>query len=65
MTRDGPQPRDHARIVPIRRDGEELLARAKPDDQAGRIEDAKRTIRLALRTGTRDREILRHAEVIG
>jgi tetratricopeptide (TPR) repeat protein len=33
--------------------------------KAGRIEDAKRTIRLALRTGTRDREILRHAKVIG
>jgi tetratricopeptide (TPR) repeat protein len=33
--------------------------------KAGRIEDARRTIRLALRTGTKDRDILRHAEVIG
>ena len=33
--------------------------------KAGRLEDAKRAIRQALRTGTRDREILRHAEVIG
>ena len=33
--------------------------------KAGRATDAKRTIRLALRTGTRDRDILRHAEVIG
>lgn len=33
--------------------------------RAGRTTDAKRTIRLALRTGTRDRDILRHAEVIG
>ena len=33
--------------------------------KAGRVEDAKRAIRLALRTGTRDRDILRHAEAIG
>jgi len=33
--------------------------------KAGRVADAKRAIRLALRTGTRDREILRHAEAIG
>ncbi len=33
--------------------------------KAGRVDDAKRTIRLALRTGTRDRDILRHAEAIG
>jgi tetratricopeptide (TPR) repeat protein len=33
--------------------------------KAGRVADAKRTIRLALRTGTRDRDILRHAEAIG
>jgi len=33
--------------------------------KAGRVADAKRTIRLALRTGTRDRDILRHAEMIG
>jgi tetratricopeptide (TPR) repeat protein len=33
--------------------------------KAGRVEDAKRAIRLALRTGTRDREIRRHAETIG
>ena len=32
--------------------------------KAGRIENAKQTIRLALRTGTRDRNILRHAEAI-
>jgi tetratricopeptide (TPR) repeat protein len=33
--------------------------------KAGRVEDARRAIRLALRTGTRDRDILRHAEAIG
>jgi tetratricopeptide (TPR) repeat protein len=33
--------------------------------KAGRIEDARRAIRLALRTGTRDRDIRRHAEAIG
>jgi tetratricopeptide (TPR) repeat protein len=33
--------------------------------KAGRVKDARRTIRLALRTGTRDRDILRHAEAIG
>jgi tetratricopeptide (TPR) repeat protein len=33
--------------------------------KAGRIEEARRAIRLALRTGTRDRDILRHAEAIG
>jgi tetratricopeptide (TPR) repeat protein len=33
--------------------------------RAGRLEDARHTIRLALRTGTRDRDILRHAEAIG
>jgi tetratricopeptide (TPR) repeat protein len=33
--------------------------------KAGRVEDAKRAIRLALRTGTRDRDIRRHAEAIG
>jgi len=33
--------------------------------KAGRIDQARRTIRLALRTGARDREILRHAKVIG
>jgi tetratricopeptide (TPR) repeat protein len=33
--------------------------------KAGRIDEARRTIRLALRTGARDREILRHAKVIG
>jgi tetratricopeptide (TPR) repeat protein len=32
--------------------------------KAGRVEDAKRTIHLALRTGTRDRDILRHARAI-
>ena len=33
--------------------------------RAGRIDDAKRAIQLALRTGTRDRDILRHAREIG
>jgi tetratricopeptide (TPR) repeat protein len=33
--------------------------------KAGRVEEARRAIRLALRTGTRDRDILRHAEAIG
>ena len=33
--------------------------------KVGRIEEARRAIRLALRTGTRDRDILRHAEAIG
>jgi tetratricopeptide (TPR) repeat protein len=33
--------------------------------KAGRIEDARRAIRLALRTGSRDRDIRRHAEAIG
>ena len=32
--------------------------------KAGRTEEAKQTIRLALRTGTRDRDILRHAQAI-
>jgi tetratricopeptide (TPR) repeat protein len=32
--------------------------------KAGRIEDARQTIHLALRTGTRDRDILRHAQAI-
>jgi tetratricopeptide (TPR) repeat protein len=32
--------------------------------KAGRIDDASHAIRLALRTGTRDRDILRHAEEI-
>ncbi len=32
--------------------------------KAGRTTDAKRTIQLALRTGTRDAEILRHARAI-
>jgi tetratricopeptide (TPR) repeat protein len=32
--------------------------------KAGRTEDARQTIRLALRTGTRDRDILRHAQAI-
>lgn len=33
--------------------------------KAGRIADAKRTMALARRTGSRDREILRHAAAIG
>jgi len=33
--------------------------------KAGRVEEARRAIRLALRTGSRDRDILRHAEAIG
>jgi tetratricopeptide (TPR) repeat protein len=33
--------------------------------KAGRVEEARRAIRLALRTGTRDQDILRHAEAIG
>ena len=33
--------------------------------KAGRIEDAKKAIALALRTGTRDRDIRAHATAIG
>ena len=33
--------------------------------KAGRLDDARRTIRMALRTGTRDRDIRRHGEAIG
>lgn len=32
--------------------------------KAGRIDDAKRTIALARRTGSRDRDLLRHAVAI-
>ena len=33
--------------------------------RAGRLEDARRTMGEARRTGTRDREILRHAKAMG
>ena len=32
--------------------------------KAGRVEDAKKTLALALRTGTEDRDIRSHAEAI-